>query len=59
MKTEPGYHGWLLNADFPLYTKQCLKNEIQKIKAKKAKKAKESNPQGFDAKLNDLKNKFN
>tara|TARA_B110000503_G_C7138816_1_gene410004 strand:+ start:972 stop:1811 length:840 start_codon:yes stop_codon:yes gene_type:complete len=56
MKTEPGYHGWLLNADFPLYTKQCLKNEIQKIKAEKSK---ESNPQGFDAKLNDLKNKFN
>ncbi|MDB4324000.1 MAG: exonuclease domain-containing protein [Flavobacteriales bacterium] len=56
MKTEPGYHGWLLNADFPLYTKQCLKNEIQKIKAKKSK---ESNPQGFDSKLNDLKNKFN
>ena len=56
MKTEPGYHGWLLNADFPLYTKQCLKNEIQKIKAKKSK---ESNPQGFDSKLNDLKIKFN
>ena len=56
MKTEPGYHGWLLNADFPLYTKQCLKNEIQKIKAKKSK---ESNPQGFDSKLKDLKNKFN
>ena len=56
MKTEPGYHGWLLNADFPLYTKQCLKNEIQKIKAEKSK---ESNPQDFDSKLDALKNKFN
>ena len=56
MKTEPGYHGWLLNADFPLYTKQCLKNEIQKIKAEKSK---ESKPQDFDSKLDALKNKFN
>ena len=30
--TEPGYYGWMLNADFPLYTKQCLKIEMEKIK---------------------------
>ena len=23
-ETEPGYFGWLLNADFPLYTKKVL-----------------------------------
>ena len=24
MEQEPGYFGWLLNADFPLYTKKVL-----------------------------------
>ena len=24
LETEPGYFGWLLNADFPLYTKKVL-----------------------------------
>lgn len=24
LETEPGYYGWLLNADFPLYTKKVL-----------------------------------
>lgn len=31
-ENEPGYYGWMLNADFPLYTKQCLKKEMEKIK---------------------------
>ena len=53
MKTEPGYHGWLLNADFPLYTKQCLKKEISRIK-----EASKPTPKDFDAKLDALKNKF-
>ena len=30
--SEPGYYGWMLNADFPLYTKQCLRIEMEKIK---------------------------
>ncbi len=51
-KSEPGYHGWFLNADFPLYTKQCLRKEIKRIKDKNA-------PQDFNSKLNALKNKFN
>ncbi len=55
MKTEPGYHGWLLNADFPLYTKQCLKNEVKRIKDEKSK---QNQPQDFDSKLDALKNKF-
>ncbi|MBL1280239.1 MAG: 3'-5' exonuclease [Fluviicola sp.] len=55
MKTEPGYHGWLLNADFPLYTKQCLKKEINRIKDEK----KQNNaPANFESKLDALKNKF-
>jgi DNA polymerase-3 subunit epsilon len=24
LEKEPGYFGWLLNADFPLYTKKVL-----------------------------------
>lgn len=51
-KSEPGYHGWFLNADFPLYTKQCLRKEINRIKDKKS-------PKDFNSKLDALKNKFN
>lgn len=25
LRTEPGYYGWMLNGDFPLYTKKVLK----------------------------------
>jgi len=61
-KSEPGYYGWMLDADFPLYTKQCLRNEMKKIKAelaeeKEAKKEKEQ--EKLNSKLDALKNKFN
>jgi len=26
LRTEPGYYGWMLNGDFPLYTKRVLKS---------------------------------
>ena len=26
LKTDPGYFNWLLNADFPLYTKKTLRS---------------------------------
>jgi DNA polymerase III subunit epsilon len=59
--SEPGYYGWMLDADFPLYTKQCLKNEMNKIKAER-EAAKEVNKlkeeQSMQAKLDALKNKF-
>ena len=54
MQTEPGYSGWLLNADFPLYTKQCLKKEVQRIKDAKTQESSGN----FDNKLDALKNKF-
>ncbi|MCH2225653.1 MAG: 3'-5' exonuclease [Crocinitomicaceae bacterium] len=60
-KTEPGYYGWMLDADFPLYTKQCLKSEMDKIKAEreKNKAEREKNEKiRFDSKLDQLKNKF-
>ena len=34
-KEEPGYFGWMLNADFPLYTKMLLKEEMERLKAKR------------------------
>jgi DNA polymerase-3 subunit epsilon len=54
MKEEPGYYGWMLEADFPLYTKQCLKKEMEKIKAENQQE-KEGD---FSDKINQLKNKF-
>ena len=56
---EPGYYGWMLDADFPLYTKQCLRKEMDKIKKVKgdSQKANQSK-QNIEAKLEELKNKF-
>jgi DNA polymerase-3 subunit epsilon len=49
---EPGYYGWMMNANFPLYTKKVLKDEMERLKAKNV-------PTGnFDDKLSALKNKF-
>lgn len=72
--SEPGYYGWMLNADFPLYTKQCLKIEMEKIKKEidsdnKPKERKQLNnfsekksivesPESIADKLEALKNKF-
>lgn len=58
-RNEPGYHGWFLNADFPLYSKQCLKKEIDRIKTKDRKtKNNEIQSDNIEAKLEALKNKF-
>lgn len=51
-KTEPGYYGWMLNSNFPRYTKEVLKKEMEKIKNKHQE-------QSLDDKLNALKHKFN
>jgi DNA polymerase-3 subunit epsilon len=56
---EPGYYGWMLDADFPLYTKQCLRKEMDKIKkAKENSQKSNDNKQNIEAKLEELKNKF-
>lgn len=54
-KTEPGYYGWMLDADFPLYTKQCLRKEMEKIKLEKEIK---NTTASLEDKLAALKNKF-
>jgi DNA polymerase-3 subunit epsilon len=53
---EPGYYGWMLDADFPLYTKQCLRKEMEKIKLEKENFTK--NDDSMSKKLEALKNKF-
>jgi DNA polymerase-3 subunit epsilon len=49
---EPGYYGWMMGADFPLYTKKTLETLFKKYKKSIEKKSEEE-------KLSDLKNKFN
>ena len=51
LKLEPGYYGWMLEADFPLYTKQVLRKEMERIKAS-------NSSQNIEDKLELLKNKF-
>jgi DNA polymerase-3 subunit epsilon len=51
LKLEPGYYGWMLEADFPLNTKQVLRKEMERLKAANA------NHQ-IEDKLELLKNKF-
>lgn len=58
---EAGYYGWMMNSDFPRYTKAVLKKEILRIresqqKKKKIKKVKEV--EQMENKLEALKNKF-
>lgn len=64
-KIEPGYYGWMLDANFPLYTKQVLKKEMEKIKQQENehKKADKKSlvvetEEDLQAKLEALKNKF-
>lgn len=55
LKIEPGYYGWMLEADFPFQTKDCLRAEVARLKA-----IKEANKEaGFQDKLNQLSSKFN
>ncbi|MFM7661901.1 MAG: exonuclease domain-containing protein [Bacteroidota bacterium] len=54
MNEEPGYYGWMLDADFPLYTKQCLRKEMEKIKTRDL----EEKEKEYGSKLSQLKDKF-
>ena len=51
LKLEPGYYGWMLEADFPLNTKQVLRKEMERLKAANASHQ-------IEDKLELLKNKF-
>ena len=54
-QSEPGYYGWMLEADFTNHTKLCLRKEMDKIKLEKEQKKE----QYLSDKLNSLTNKFN
>jgi len=55
-KIEPGYFGWMTSdqTDFPRYTKECLRREMEKIKEVEKKDAPIT-----ENSLESLKNKFN
>lgn len=52
---EPGYYGWMLEADFPNETKQKLRDEVQRIKALREQNKEEQ----LSDKLSQLASKFN
>lgn len=52
--SEPGYYGWMLEADFPRYTKKVLAREMEKIKSTKKAETEEN----YKNKLSQLQNKF-
>lgn len=52
-ESEPGYYGWMMKADFPLYTKQCLKKEMERIKSDN-----KNQNSSLEDKMQALKNKF-
>lgn len=58
---EPGYYGWMMDANFPLYTKQMLRKEMDKIKAENERRKTnnvEKEQKSMESKLEALKNKF-
>ena len=57
-ENEPGYYGWMMQADFPLYTKQCLKKEMNRIKNEKKPTNNTTNNLSLNEKMEALKNKF-
>jgi DNA polymerase-3 subunit epsilon len=56
MTIEPGYYGWMLDADFPLYTKQCLRKEMERIRSERHTGVESESD--MQKKLLALKNKF-
>lgn len=59
---EPGYHRWILDNDFPLYTKQIVKEETDKLitaNRQRKEKSKEKDHKQLENKLDQLKSKFN
>ncbi|MEI8192614.1 MAG: 3'-5' exonuclease [Flavobacteriia bacterium] len=55
LKIEPGYYGWMLEADFPFQTKDCIRVEVARIKGNREK----GKTQELQSKLDSLATKFN
>ena len=61
-ESEPGYHRWIIDNEFPLYTKKIVKEETDKLLAaqrKQKEKNKEKDQKKMENKIDQLKNKFN
>lgn len=61
-ESEPGYHRWILDNDFPLYTKKIVKEhtDIFILEAReKREQQKDQDEKKMNNKLDQLKNKFN
>ena len=66
LQKEPGYYSWMMNGDFPLYTKKVLKDikeaaiPVKKAAYQQKSQQKKQTPKEVtNASLNMLKNKFN
>lgn len=60
-ESEPGYYGWMLNGNFPRYTKAVLKQEMEKIKANRQEQKRihaEKEAEKMENKIEALKSKF-
>lgn len=60
-RIEPGYYGWMLYADFPLFTKKMLKQEMEKIKEENERRKQEKSQreeENLQSKLDALKKRF-
>jgi DNA polymerase-3 subunit epsilon len=56
---EPGYFGWMMDADFPLFTKQVLREEMERIKlARRQQRDSNTENLSMEDKLKALQNKF-
>lgn len=61
-ESEPGYHRWILDNEFPLYTKKIVREHTDKFIADnriKKVQEKEKTQQQLTNKIDQLKNKFN
>lgn len=59
--SEPGYYGWMLNGNFPRYTKAVLKQEMENIKANRQEQKRiraEKEAEKMENKIEALKSKF-
>jgi DNA polymerase-3 subunit epsilon len=52
LKENPGYHNWIQNADFPLYTKKVLREIKERMSAPKKKMTDEEKLQALQQKFN-------
>lgn len=59
---DPSYYNWMMNGDFPMFTKALMTEEMNELKASgklQKKHPKQKKPQDMSQKLDLLKKKFN